>query len=163
MTIEIGQLVSILGLLVSVGGSLYAWIASQGKAALPEIEGLRKEINNLRHEHSEATARVAKIEGELAHLPDKAALPEIEGLRKEINKLRHEHSEATARVAKIEGELAHLPDKDTVHKIELGLQAVQSRVEAQTSAMQEIRAMLERALSAPEPALVPSPAKPRRR
>ncbi len=123
MTIEVGQLVSILGLLVSVGGSLYAWIVSQGKAALPEIEGLRKEIN----------------------------------------KLRHDNSEAVARVAKLESELAHMPDKDVVHKIELGLQAVSSRVEAQTLAMQEIRALLERALSIPEPMPAPVAAKPRRR
>lgn len=78
MTIDPGQLISFLGLVISVGGSLYAWVMSQGRAAEHDIEKLRSENTKLADALAVAVGRIAKVEGEMTHLPDKDTVHRIE-------------------------------------------------------------------------------------
>lgn len=93
----------------------------------------------------------------------KAAEHDIKTLRewadKEVASLRSEVAGATGRVSKIEGEMVHLPDKDMVHRIELGMKDMQSRIEAQAEVvkavertMQRVESFLLEAQSRPAPA-----------
>lgn len=104
MTIDGDMLIKALTLVVSVGGALYAWVMSQGKAHEPRL----KELND----------RIAAGETKLAA--------------------------AEGRITKLEGEMVHLPDKDMVHRIELGMKDMQSRIEAQAEVVKAVERTMQR-------------------
>lgn len=62
----------------------------------------------------------------------------------EIGRLRDENQKLGGRIAKIEGEMVHLPDKDMVHRIELGMKDMQSRIEAQAEVVKAVERTMQR-------------------
>jgi len=63
-------LASVLGLVVSVAGSIYAWISSRSKATADEIDKLELRINDL-------DKTVLTLKSEMQHLPDKDLVTDI--------------------------------------------------------------------------------------
>jgi polyribonucleotide nucleotidyltransferase len=62
----------------------------------------------------------------------------------EIKALDEKLTAATGRVSKLEGEITHLPDKDMVHRIELGMKDMQSRIEAQAEVVKAVERTMQR-------------------
>lgn len=82
MTVDADTLIKTLTLLMAAGTGLYAWVMSQGKAAMPELEKLRAEMAKLSDQVTASSGRLTKVEGEMAHLPDRDMVHRIElGMR----------------------------------------------------------------------------------
>ncbi len=104
MTIEADTLMKALTLLLAGGSLFYTWVMSQGKAYEPKFKELADRLESLSRD---ATA-------------------------------------AAGRIAKVEGEMTHLPDKDTVHRIELGMKDMQSRIDAQGEVVKAVERTMTR-------------------
>lgn len=78
MTIDADTLIKVLTFAVSVGGALYAWVMSQGKAAEPKLKEMSDKLVAAEAKLSAAEGRIAKLEGEMTHLPDKDMVHRLE-------------------------------------------------------------------------------------
>lgn len=87
---------SVLGIIVSVAGSVYAWIASRSKAAAEEIEKLEQRIN-------EQDKQILLLKGTIEHMPDKDLVTDIRLALAELKGTVGQLGEKVAGVAHIVG------------------------------------------------------------
>jgi hypothetical protein len=82
MTIEFDHLIKILTIAVSIGGAVYAWIASHDKATAVQIRELELRFGVLEGRavktELETTAQVQRIDAQLKNVPDKEAIHKLE-------------------------------------------------------------------------------------
>ncbi|MEQ1695980.1 MAG: hypothetical protein ABL901_09095 [Hyphomicrobiaceae bacterium] len=82
MTIEFDALLKVLSLAVSVGGALYAWMASRDKATAVQIRELELRFGLLESRavksELETQAQVQRIDAQLKNVPDKEAIHKLE-------------------------------------------------------------------------------------
>lgn len=115
MTIEAKDLMQFVGLAVSIGTALYAWIMSQGKAHEPKIKELGEALD----------VRVKEITTRLDRKADR------------LNALEGE-------VKRLSGEMLHLPDKGMVHRLELSLKDMQAQINGQGEVVKAVERTMQR-------------------
>ena len=79
-----------------------------------------------------------------AQAKSKAGAEALKELDLKVATVRGEMAALVTRVSKIEGELTHMPDKDTVHRLELSLKDMQSRIDAQGEALKAVDRTMRR-------------------
>lgn len=72
----------LIALLISIGGTIYAWLTRSGKEAGEKVSKLEVELRKAHAEHAnkidKIEDRVSRIEGELRHLPDRSTVHRME-------------------------------------------------------------------------------------
>ena len=98
MTIDADTLIKTMTLLFSVGTAAYAWIMAQGKAHEPKFKDLTDKLASAEQKLQAAEGRIAKLEGEMKHMPDQGAVHKLELGLKEVQSQMATHSEIVKRV-----------------------------------------------------------------
>lgn len=78
MTIEADTLMKALTLLLAAGSLFYTWVMSQGKAHEPKMRELAEKLDEAATKLGAAEGRIAKLEGEMKHMPDQSAVHKLE-------------------------------------------------------------------------------------
>ena len=107
MMAEIRDWLGGVALLVSLGGTAWAWISSPARAAAAKADKAAEGLEKLDARVDLIDERVARVEAELAHLPDKS---QMHAMQIELTELRGELRVLTERLAPLAAITARMQD-----------------------------------------------------